>query len=326
MTSEHEEIKYLVGIIFSALSLASIFALYIVYWIKSCSYENAFFRMVVHMEIPNAIYAITGFVIFPESLGTYYCTISGAVRQYCLISTSVWTLVIAIHIKTSIADHEIRPFSQKYLIMGYGLAIPFAVVPAILNIYTLTPMYCGLPLTDIVSYILVHYVPILTVLVGTCYCYFSVILYLYKTVSKEAAKEFYPLFVYPVLIVACNIGNFIYLVLELTGSSAPDATSVMFVVWTGILQAQGLLDVGVYSMNYAIREEIAMKFCPSRRSDIDADFDVAFKSRMGTVDINLHTLPDQRSATVHESDETRGVKSVSFFEIEHDRKMSSFTV
>lgn len=322
----YDSVKYTVGIICSSLSLAFIITLYVLYWIKPSSHDNAFFRMVVHMELPNLLYAITGLITYPARMGEFYCEISGALRQYCLISTSTWALLIAYHIKTSIADHEIRPFSFKYVLIGYGVPLPFAGIPIYLDRYTVTALYCGLPLSDWAPYMLAHSLPLFTCLLGTCYCYFSVISYLHKSISKEAAREFYPLLVYPILIVACYIGDFTYLVLELTGNHLLETNSVMIIIWIGILQAQGLLDVVVYSMNYAIREEVKMKLCPSKVGELEADFDPTFKSRMGTMDFQTRNLPESHSVAINIGEDTRDNKSMSFFEIDQSRKDTSMTI
>ena len=319
MDTDNDEItsiKYTVGIVFSSISIFFISALYIIYLIKPYSSGNAFFRMVIHMEFPNAIYAITGFITYPEDLGSAFCTISGAVRQFCLILTNVWTLIIAYHIKTSISDHEIRPFSLKYLAISYGIATPFAIIPIFLDLYTLTPMYCGLSYTMLGANIAFQNLPILVVLVGTSYYYLSVILYLTRHVSKEAAREFYALFGYPVLVIAYNIGNLASFILASYGSGVTIPLDILAVFWTGILQAQGMLDVSVYSMNYAIREEIKVKLCQSRKKQIGADYDVTFESKRSTLDNNRQAVCESLSNPEGDQFNLKTFNSQGSFEIE----------
>jgi len=281
------EVKYVVGVICSGISVAAIITLYILYFIRPRSTENVFFRMVIHMELPNALYAVTGFITYPQNISDSFCTFTGAIRQWALLSTSLWTLTIAFHIKNSIADLEIRPFSRFYYIFGYGLAIPFALIPIFFDLYQVTPIYCGIPLGNLSENLIVYYVPILTVLAGVCYCYGWVIRYLRKTVSKEAAQEFYPLFLYPVLVVLYNIGSFIYLMLDFYLTQETLGKEILVIITTGVLQAQGLFDVLVYSLNYAIREEVKLKMCPSQRSETNREYDPNFKSRFATID-GLH--------------------------------------
>ena len=270
------QINYIVGIVCSCLSLAVILSLFIVYFIRPYSKGNVFFRMVIYMELPNALYAITGLFVLPHDLSGEFCEISGAIRQFTNLSSSFWTLAIAWHIYSSISVHEIRPFSFYYLLFGYGMPIPFTLVPFFLEMYQKTPIYCGLSYKDPIPNLAVYYIPLLSILIGTCYCYYSVIRYLRRKVSKEAAREFYALFFYPLLIVLYNIGSFAFL-LETTYDKTPTVShDILGVITTGVLQAQGVFDVLVYSQNYAIREEIKSKLCGTSANDLNNEFNPSF--------------------------------------------------
>jgi hypothetical protein len=271
------------------------------------------------MELPNALYAITGLFVSPHDLSGDFCIISAAIRQFTNLSSSFWTLAIACHIYSSISVHEIRPFSFYYLLFGYGLPIPFTVVPLFLHMYQETQIYCGLPYNEPIPNLAVYYIPLLTILIGTCYCYYSVIRYLRRKVSKEAAREFYALFFYPVLIVLYNIGSFAFLLEATYDKSRTITHNILRVITTGVLQAQGVFDVLVYSQNYAIREEIKSKLCGRSANDLDNEFDPSFSCHLGSLEINKRrhstTAIDDRSAI-----QTR------YFSFLGDRTRTSITI
>lgn len=296
------QIKYLVGIVTSSLSLAFILSLFAMYFLRPYSKSNVFFRMVVHMEFPNAIYAATGLFIFPESFGSNFCVISGAVRQFTNLSSYCWTLAIAYHIYSSISVHEIRPFSFSYILFGYGLPIPFTLGPWFYDMYRLTPIYCGLPYKNPLPNLVVYYIPVFTILVGTCYCYYSVIRYLRTKVSKEAAQEFYALLLYPLLVVLYNVGAFTFLLEAVYGKDKTISAEVLAVVSTGVLQAQGIFDVLVYAQNYAIREDIKSKLCGKRQNDLHSEFDPSYSMHLGLMEISkrrFSTTAIEDSTIIH---------------------------
>jgi hypothetical protein len=249
----------------SGLSLLGIAFIMLTFFLIPTIRDVPNFRCIIYLSISDAIFAIHGVVgVIPLFEGNeVICVIIGVIEVYGYVAPLLWTTVFAIllyHIANAVDVKHFPRNEWKYLVIGFGLPVLFAMIPLSLNDYSKGNYGCGisghltsalvLDLFEIVILLL----PFMTVLIANIVLYCITFSKLRTILVTTQQKRFLSdLKYYPLILLFCWIWPIIYFVVFWITKDK--------VIWLAFIGAfcckiQGFLNAFVYGFNGNVKRKI----------------------------------------------------------------------
>jgi len=249
--------------------IGSIF-IFVTYFLVKETRKNFFFTMGVYLAISDIALAISSFNIYdPYQISPQTCEVLGFLREFALLSSFMWTVLISFavfrSIKYSLSDADLFSERNWYICMGYGPALMMSVIPYISSSYGPNWVFCWIH-TDrefysIVSLILL-YGPFITCFAISLINFMAAYRLLKEHMVEEVSYEFYRLLLYPMISFTCNIGGFIFMMEAFSyNESKEEHPFLTFLRYYHLItrQLQGLFTALAYGLNFHVRVVIKHK-------------------------------------------------------------------